>query len=169
MRLRCGSIWVAGLLMAGCTNAATVAHSSTLVPLPSDSGTSAGALGAPTASTTPGGPSPFIPKAPFGTLLIRSTGVGSQTIILQSAPRPGSKLTVRMTCVGPGKTRISDHTGGLIMATGGCARGAIYSSAWTSTTHDGRTITVTVAVGARWAVDVWLGNPAVVLAGPTSA
>ena len=124
----------------------------------------------PTLAPSPGGPSP-IPTltGPPGTLLVRTEGTGPSTVTLAKAPRLGSRLTVRFTCVGAGTTKVSDHTGGLIEATGGCTRGVVYSSAWSSTGRDGKTITVTVLPGTRWAIDVWLGNPAITLTAPTSA
>jgi hypothetical protein len=123
----------------------------------------------PQPSATPGGPSPFIPPTgPPGTLLASATGVGSRVISLRSLPRVGSRLTVRMTCIGSGKVWVRDHLGGEIFGTGGCAAGVVYGSTWTSTNHDGRTISVSFNPGTRWAVDVWLGNPAVSLATPAN-
>ena len=105
-----------------------------------------------------------------GSLLLRQGGTGSSgLLVLGALPPVGHVLTVRMTCVGIGKVTIRDATGGLILATDGCSAGVVYSSAWHRTTHDGRRITVTVDPSTRWAVDVWSGNPALTLAGPTQA
>ena len=124
----------------------------------------------PSQAPSPGGPSPEPTLVgPPGTLLIRTEGTGPQTVTLPRSPALGSRLTVRFTCVGAGRTRVSDHTGGLIEATAGCQRGVVYSSAWSSTERDGRTVQVTVSTGTRWALEVWLGNPAITFVGPAVA
>ena len=159
-------VLAAAVALVGCTSSPP-APSRALVAAPS---TSSRLATLPSQAPTPGGPSP-IPTltGPPGTLLVRTEGVGPDIVTLAQAPAVGSPLTVRLVCVGVGTARVSDHTGGLIEATSGCQRGVIYSSAWSSTRHDGKTITVTVLRGTRWAIDVWLGTPALTFATPASA
>ena len=81
---------------------------------------------------------------------------------------------MRLTCVGAGRLRVTDRTGGLILGTGGCQRGVVFSSEWTATAHDGRTVTITVQPATaqsatHWAMDVWTGNPVVAFAPPHTA
>jgi hypothetical protein len=159
-------VLAAAVALVGCTSSPP-APSGAPVPTPSSSSR---LPTLPSQSPTPGGPSP-IPTltGPPGTLLIRTEGVGPDIVTLAQAPAMGSPLTVRLVCVGAGTAKVSDHTGGLIEATSGCQRGVIYSSAWSSTRRDGKTITVTVLRGTRWALDVWLGNPALTFATPAAA
>ena len=158
-------VLAAAAALAGCTSSSPASPAA-----PVSSPSSISALPTPPSQVpTPGGPSP-IPTltGPPGTLLIRTEGVGSDLVTLARAPGVGSPLTVRLVCVGAGTARVSDHTGGLIEATSGCQRGVIFSSAWSSTRHDGRTIKITVMPGTRWAIDVWLGTPALTFAAPPS-
>jgi len=163
--IRSAALVVAAAALAGCASsspappAAPVATSSSISALPTP----------PSQAATSGGPTP-IPTltGPPGTLLIRTEGVGPDLVTLAKAPDVGSPLTVRLVCVGAGTATVSDHTGGLIEATSGCQRGVIYSSAWSSTRHDDATIKVTVRPGTRWAIDVWLGTPALTFSPPPS-
>ncbi len=164
----------AAVVLAGCTSSPPAPRvSSTSRPAAAATGSSSlnsSLPPLPSIAPTAGGPSP-IPTltGPPGTLLVRAEGTGTHVVWLSHAPALGSRLTVRLTCVGPGTARVTDHTGGLIEALGGCSPGVVYSSGWASTRHDGACITVTVLAGTRWAVDVWLGNPALTFVPPKSA
>jgi hypothetical protein len=118
-------------------------------------------------SESSAGPSPRIaPTGGPGTLLVSAVGVGSKAIALASVPREGSRLTVRMTCLGRGKVLIKNQSGDEILETGGCAAGVIYSSSWASTLRDGRRFSLSFDSATRWVVDVWLGDPALKLVPP---
>jgi hypothetical protein len=112
---------------------------------------------------------PILPGPP-GTLLTAAHGTGMKVItVAHPLPQVGTKLTLRVTCSGTGTVTITDATGGLILGTGGCAQGVVFTSAWKRTSHDGRTIKIRVNPTTIWAVDLWNGNPAVRIAGSTPA
>ncbi len=113
--------------------------------------------GSATNGRPPASSAPPQPIGATGSLLAQDNGTGSR-VVRARATRPGVRLTVRLTCSGPGPARVTDGSGGLILGTGGCERGVIFSSAWTATKHDGRSIQVVVGPMTSWAVELWSGT-----------
>jgi hypothetical protein len=140
------------LLVAGCSPGSTRPPGEPTATVPTHPPSSS-----PSVSELPSRSEPAQPVGATGTLLGHAGGTGPASITVRPA-RIGTRLTVRMTCSGAGKVSVIDATGGLILATGGCRSGVVFSSGWTSTAHDGRLIGVRVAPGTSWAVEVWSGT-----------
>jgi hypothetical protein len=137
-------------LFAGCSGAAPSQHATSTPPALT-------ATGGPTVSDLPTPSSPSQPIGATGSLLASGNGTGTGVVPARTA-RVGAKLTLRLTCSGPGTVRVTDADGGLIMATGGCRQGVVFSSQWAATAHDRSFVRVQVASATSWAVEVWSGT-----------
>ncbi len=138
-------------MLAGCASGSSP-HPAAYLASPHVTVSGSATTGGPPASSAP--PQPI---GATGSLLAQDNGSGSR-VVTARASRPGERLTVRLTCSGPGPARVTDASGGLILGTGGCERGVIFSSAWTATKHDGRSIHVVIGPTTSWAVELWSGT-----------
>ncbi|MFI5101299.1 MAG: hypothetical protein ACHQE5_12430 [Actinomycetes bacterium] len=138
-------------MLAGCSSASSPRPPTDLASPHVTAGDS-GSTGGPPASSAP--PQPI---GATGSLLAQDHGTGPR-VVAARASRPGVRLTVRLTCSGPGPARVTDASGGLILGTGGCEQGVIFSSAWSATKQDGRSIRVVVDPTTSWALELWSGT-----------
>ena len=97
------------------------------------------------------------PIGATGSLLAREQGIGPG-IIPTRIVKVGSRLTLRVSCSGSGPVQVADATGRPIMGTSGCKQGVVFSSQWSSTSHDGRVISLRVEPTTSWVVEVWSGT-----------
>ncbi len=162
MRRTLGALSVL-VCVTACTT--TTAHQpAATAPVPPSSTRSTAASPSPT-STTP------LPLPQAGSVLLDSvTAIGPEVVVL---PHPLStdetQLTVRFTCVGPGRTQITSSGGHAMLGTLGCKAGVIYGSSYTRTKKDTRTFYVHVDPGTQWAMEVWSGQPVLETAPTPSA
>jgi hypothetical protein len=110
----------------------------------------------PSAVPAPSSPAPQ-PIGATGTLVARENGTGPALFQI-GATKPGMKITLRLTCIGPGTVVVSDTAGALVLGTGGCHQGVIFGSSWTRSRHDGGVLRMRVDASTSWAVEIWTGT-----------
>ena len=105
----------------------------------------------PVASTPPAG------TKPRADLLLSKEGVGPTILIPHRLS--GKVYTLRLTCLGVGKTELRSVGGGLLIGTDGCHDHVVYSSefAWTKR-HDPTRIVLSAPREVRWAIQLWAGT-----------
>jgi hypothetical protein len=162
MRRTLGALSVL-VCVTGCTATTTAHQPAATAPAPSSTRSTA-------ATPEPTSTAPLPLPQPGGVLLDSVTAIGPEVVVL---PHPLSTnvthLSVRFTCVGPGRTQITSSGGHAMLGTLGCKAGVIYGSSYTRTKKDTRTFYVHVEPGTQWAMEVWSGQPASETATPPSA
>jgi hypothetical protein len=121
------------------------------------------AVPVPQPDSTPASSSPaaafLLPESPQADaeLLYSRQGHGSAVIVPQLGS--GKVYTVRFLCVGEGAPVLRSVGGGMIMRTDGCMANEVFGASFTRTSKlDPSKLTLSVAPGVAWALEVWAGK-----------
>lgn len=89
-------------------------------------------------------------------MLLSRAGTGPATFELAASDLTHKKVTVRLSCVGEGKARVSDAAGRLFIGLGGCSSYAVYGAGPVAGRSSDRVLTLTVSAATRWRIAVYL-------------